>query len=310
MRTIAVGALTILAVAPRLLAQAPDRGDAKVRHHPEYVVQSAWLAAHLQAPNVVILHVGHGDDRYRAGHIPGARFVPLSAVATTINGVANEFPAPEQLAATFRGLGVGDSARIVIYGDDPGLLAARVWVALDLLGHSSQAALLDGGLSQWTAEHRAVETEATTPLARPFAVRWRPDGVVTAAWVRSHLADSSVVLVDSRAPDQYAGAESDARSGHLPGAKNVYWMNAIVSAENPVLRPMHELHEGLWKPAGADRASVRTVVVYCRTGMQASHDYFVARYVGYPDVRMYDGSMSEWSALTPAADYPIERSPR
>jgi len=123
-----------------------------------------------------VLHVGHSDEQYHAGHIPGALFLPLSAVATTVGGVANEFPAPEQLAATFRDLGVGNSARIVIYGDDPGLLAARVWAALDLLGHSAQAAILDGGLTRWTAERRTVETTVRARHPEPFASRWRSMG--------------------------------------------------------------------------------------------------------------------------------------
>jgi thiosulfate/3-mercaptopyruvate sulfurtransferase len=263
--------------------------------------------------------VGRTDAAYRAGHVPGARFLPLSAVATTVGDVANEFPPAEQLAATFRDLGVGGHARIVLYGDDAGLLAARAWVALDLLGQSRRTALLDGGLARWMAERRPIETEVRAVTPRPFAPRWQGDRVVTAAWVRAHLGDSAVVFVDARPAEQYAGAEPPCppdrpvcgqippeRRGHLPGAKSLYWMNALVSQDNPVLRPMHELHELLWKPTGADRRAARTVVTYCRTGMQASHDYFVARYVGYRDVRLYDGSFSEWSALTPA-DHPVAR---
>ena len=291
------------ALAPQLPAQAPDTGDAAVRHHREFLVSSAWLAAHLGESGVVVLHVGQTDAVYRARHVPGALFVPLSAVATTVHGVLNEFPAPEQLLVTFRDLGVGDARRIVIYGDDPGLMAARMWVALDILGQSARAAILDGGLERWTAEHRDVESAARTPAPRPVAWGWRPDRVVSAAWVHARLGDSTVALVDARAPEQYAGAPGEGAGGHLAGARNVYWMRALVSGEDPVLKPMHYLHEELWKPAGPDRPGVKTVVVYCRTGMQASHDYFVARYVGYPDVRLYDGSLSEWTQ----AGYPLQR---
>ena len=304
MRTLAAALFAATFLAPSLAAQSQDRGDARVVHHPEFLVSTAWLAEHLRDSAVVVLHVGHTDERYRAGHVPGALFLPLAAVATTIGGVPNEFPPAAQLVATFRDLGVGGRARIVIYGDDPGLLAARAWVALDLLGQSERAAILDGGLARWTAEHRAVDTVARAGASRPFDGRWRADGVVTAEWVRAHLGDSTVLLVDARPPDQYAGTAADPRSGHLPGAKSLFWMNALVSADDPVLRPMHVLHEDLWKPTGADRPAVRTVVTYCRTGMQASHDYFVARVIGYPDVRLYDGSMSEWSQLA----YPVERS--
>jgi thiosulfate/3-mercaptopyruvate sulfurtransferase len=297
MRTIAAVLVASLGVASAAPAQTAQPA------HPEYLVSTSWLAGHLGSSGVVVLQVGHTDEPYRAGHVPGARFLPLSAVATAVGGVANEFPPPEQLAATFRALGVGERTPIVIYGDDPGMLAARVWVALDLLGQGERAAILDGGFARWTAEHRPVETEVRAHEPRPFEGRWRAGGVVTADWVRAHLGDSAVLLVDARPAAQWAGTAGDARSGHLPGAKSVYWMNALVAEGDPVLKPVSVLVGELWGPAGALRPGVRTVVTYCRTGMQASHDYFLARYLGLPDVRLYDGSMSEWSQL----GYPVER---
>ena len=323
MRRLEVALLATLAFSAPALAQQPDTGDAQVRHQREMLASTGWLAAHLGAADVVVLHVGRTDSLYRIGHIPGARFVPLSAVATTVGGIPNEFPAPDQLAATFRDLGVGNDARIVLYGDDPGLLAARAWVALDLVGHGSRAALLDGGLSRWVAEGRPTETAVPTAAPRPFATRWQADRIVTAAWVRGHLGDGSVVFVDARPADQYAGAEPPCppaqpscaqipaeRRGHLPGAKSLFWMGALVSRDDPVLTPMHSLHEELWKATGADRPGVRTVVTYCRSGMQASHAYFVARYIGYADVRLYDGSFIEWAGLQPASSYPVEHASR
>jgi thiosulfate/3-mercaptopyruvate sulfurtransferase len=297
--SLTLGAALLLAQPAR--AQQPDTGDATVRHQRDIVVTAEWLGARLGSAGVVVVHVGQTDSLYRIAHVPGARFLPLSAVATTVAGVPNEFPAPEQLAATFRDLGVGDSARIVLYGDDPGLYAARAWVALDVLGHGGRASVLDGGLTRWMAERRPVTTVVPAAAPRPFTEHWQGDRIVTAAWVRSHLGDRSVLLVDARPADQWSG-------GHLPGARSLFWLGALVSRDDPVLRPMHYLHEELWKPTGADQASVRTIVTYCRTGMQASHAYFVARYIGYPDVRLYDGSFSEWTSLTPPASYPVERA--
>jgi thiosulfate/3-mercaptopyruvate sulfurtransferase len=324
MRRLEAALLLGLAAAPRALAQvsAPDTGDAAVRHHREYLVSTEWLALRLSAPDLVVLHVGRDESGYRTGHIPGARYLSLSAVATTVHGIPNEFPPPAELGQTFRALGVGDRGRVVIYGDDAGILAARAWVALDLLGHGAQAALLDGGLAQWTAEQRPLETTAHPAAPQPFTVHWQADRIVGAAWVRTHLGDSGVVFVDARPADQYAGLEPPCppglascveilpgRRGHLPGARSLFWMEDLVSRENPVLKPMHTLHEELWKATGADRPGVRTLVTYCRSGMQASHAYFVARYVGYRDVRLYDGSFIEWVAL-PVADYPVERAGR
>lgn len=310
--------LAALALAGRVAAQEPDLGDAKVTHNRDILATTDWLASYLTAANLHIIHVGRTDSAYRAGHIPGARFLPLSAVATTVRGITNEFPAPAQLIATFRDLGVGDDGNIVIYGDDAGLLAARAWVALDLLGHGNRAAVLDGGLIKWRAENRPVETTVRPAQPRPFTGEWRADRIVSATWVRAHLRDSTVAFIDARPADQFNGAEPpcpptqpscpqipQARRGHLPGAGNVFWMNALVSAQNPVLRSMHYLHEELWVPSGADRGPVTTVVTYCRSGVQASHAYFVARYIGYRDVRLYDGSFLEWAGL-PAAQHPVE----
>lgn len=304
MRRYEAALLVSLIAAPPALAQtltpAPPPQTA-ARPHPELLVGTDWLAAHLESPDVVVLHVGHSDSAYRESHIPGARFLPLSAVATTVGGIPNEFPPRGDLVATFRDLGIGDSARIVIYGDDPGLFAARAWVALDLLGQSARASILDGGLARWAAERRPTETALRLSSLQPFTARWQGDRVVTASWVRAHLGDTTVALVDARPVEQWAG-------GHIPGARSLWWMENVVSRENPVLKRADTLR-ALWtERTRANRPGVRTVVTYCHSGMQASFDYFVASYLGYPDVRLYDGSMAEWTSLTPAADYPVERT--
>jgi thiosulfate/3-mercaptopyruvate sulfurtransferase len=317
MRRIATSVVAVLALAAAARAQEPDRGDAKVTHNRGIVVSSEWLAARLDS-GVVVVHVGRSDSAFRAGHIPGARFLPLAAVAAPVGGVPNEFPPAGRLAATFRDLGIGDRSRVVLYGDDPGLLAARAWVALDLLGQGGRASVLDGGMARWRAGNRPVESAVRAVTPQPFAARWQRDRVVNAAWVRAHLRDSAVAFVDARPADQFSGAAEPAcppapaechqlppaRRGHLPRAGNVFWMDQLVPAENSVFRTMHYLHEVLWVPAGADRAPVKTVVVYCRTGMQASHAYLAARYIGYHDVRIYDGSMFDWAYL-PAAQHPL-----
>ena len=169
MRRSALALLALLALAAPVRAQEPDVGDAKVTHNRGIVVSAEWLAARLDS-GVVVVHVGRDDVAFRAGHVPGARFLALSAVAATVNGVPNEFPAVAQLAAGFRDLGLGDSARVVIYGDDPGILAARTWTALDILGHGGRASVLDGGLMKWRAENRPVETTAGLPRILDQAV--------------------------------------------------------------------------------------------------------------------------------------------
>lgn len=302
-----------------------DEPGEMVRHNRHFLMSTDSLAARLDRRGTIVIHVGRGDSAYLAGHVPGARFLPLSAVAVTAGGVPNEFPPMEQMRRAFEALQIGDSNRVVIYGDDLGLLAARAWIALDLLGQADRAALLDGGLVKWRAENRRVDTGpvATTAMFVPFTARPRPDRVVNAEWVRARLGDSTVLLVDARTAGQYTGAEEPpcpagqascpqipaARRGHIPMARNLFWQDALVAADNPVLKPMHLLHHALWQPAGADQPHVRTIVTYCRTGLMSSHAYFVARYVGYPDVRLYDGSFIEWSAK-PASTHPVVRLQR
>jgi thiosulfate/3-mercaptopyruvate sulfurtransferase len=303
-------------------AEHRDEPGEDMRHNRHFLMSGESLAARLDRPGTVVIHVGRTDSAYVAGHVPGARFLPLSAVSVTRDGIPNEFPPLEDMRRAFEQLQIGDSARVVLYGDDP-LLAARAWVALDLLGQADRAALLDGGLARWRADSRTVDTGPvfTTMIFVPFTARPQPERVVTAEWVRAHLRDTTVLFVDARPADQFGGAEPPcppaqpacpqfpaARRGHLPGARNLFWLHALVSRENPVLRPMHELHHALWQPLGADRPGVRTVVVYCRSGPQAGHAYFVARYIGYPDVRLYDGSLAEWVRL-PAESHPVERTP-
>jgi len=118
------------------------------------LVQTGWLAAHLNDSNVVVLHVAPNRTSYDAGHISGARFLPLSDVAVTRNGIPNQLPTVDAMKIAFERVGVGDKSRVVIYGDMSGLFAARAYFALDYLGHGNHAALLDGGLEKWKAEHR------------------------------------------------------------------------------------------------------------------------------------------------------------
>ena len=266
----------------------------------EMIVSTAWLAAHLNDPKVVILHVARERAHYDGGHIPGARFVGWSEITATRDGVPNELAPVAELQKLFERLGVGNSARIIIYGDSSGLSAARAYFTLDYLGHGGRAALLDGGLEKWQSERRAVSTDVVEPKAAGFTPRVRPsvvtnlDVVRDLSWTATNLGSSGVVLIDARPVDEYTGAKPGdgvPRGGHIPGAANVFWMQNVVSKERPVLRSPGELYR-LYEKAGTQHG--RTVVAYCRTGGQASHAYFTLKYLGY-DVVMYDGSFFEWS---------------
>jgi thiosulfate/3-mercaptopyruvate sulfurtransferase len=271
---------------------------------PALLVSTAQLATRLNDPRTVIVHVGTSRAGYDAGHVPGARFLALSSLVTERAGLPNELPAPEALEAAFEGVGVGDPSRVVLYGDLGGLAAARAFFALDYLG-KRDAALLDGGLEQWKAEGRPVETAAPSSRQGALTVALRPEIVADADYVLSRLEnDSSIVLIDARPSAEFSGeaaGEGVARPGHVPGAHSIPWRAALVSERDARLRSPQVLAASYTL---ADAAQGDTVIVYARTGVEASHAYFVARYLERP-AKLYDGSYLDWSRRGDA--YPVER---
>lgn len=264
------------------------------------IVSTGWLAAHLNDPRVVILHVARERAHYDEGHIPGARFLGWNEITAVRDGVPNELAPVADLQKVFERLGIGGDGRIVLYGDGSGLMAARAYFTLDYLGHGSRAALLDGGLEKWKAERRTTSTDTVEVKPARFTPRVHANVVTNLAvmrdlsWTATNLTSPNVTLIDARPVEEYTGAKPGdgvPRGGHIPGAANVFWMQNVLSKENPVLRSAAELRK-LYEEAGA--LNGRTIVTYCRTGGQASHAYFTLKYLGY-NVVMYDGSFFEWS---------------
>ncbi|HMV81867.1 MAG TPA: sulfurtransferase [Blastocatellia bacterium] len=267
----------------------------------EMIVSTDWLAKHLSDKNIFVLHVARERKAYDDGHIPSARFIALGDLLTTREGVANELPPVEQLQKLFEAAGIGDEGRIVIYGENNGLAAARAFFTLDYLGHGARAALLDGGLEKWKAEKRELQTQAASFAAAKFTPRPQPgvlvklDAVRDLSWVAANVPNAGVAIIDARPEEQYAGT-ANTRTGHIPGAANVFWMKHLNSAADPTLKPAGELQK-LFAEAGLKPD--QKIVTYCNTGMQASHSYFLLKYLGY-DVSMYDASFSEWSKVESA----------
>jgi len=211
----------------------------------DLLVSESQLQRRLNDPATVILHVGRDRASYDAGHIPGARFLALSSLDG--EGV---LPSVQALDDAFEAVGVSDGSHVVVYGDLGGLAAGRAFFALDYLGHPP--ALLNGGLNAWRAAGRAVETAAATASRGSFTPHPHPELVVDAAWVRGHMRDSTVALIDARPPEQYSGAEPGdgvQRPGRIPSAKNLFWQNTVASPANPVLRSP-EVLRALYRLAG------------------------------------------------------------
>ena len=145
------------------------------------LVSTAWLAQRLNDRDLVILYVGRDRSQFDAGHIPCSRFVLLDELVEQRPGSLNELPPIVKLQAVFESLGVGNSTRVVLYGDGGGLLAARAYFTLDYLGHGDVTSLLDGGLEKWNAETRPVSREEAPPARAQLTPRLQPGIVISSS---------------------------------------------------------------------------------------------------------------------------------
>jgi thiosulfate/3-mercaptopyruvate sulfurtransferase len=255
------------------------------------LVSPAWLSAHLGQPGIVVIHADRDRGAYDAGHIAGSRFLSLSSIVVERDGIANELPPVAVLDSVLESVGIGDDSHVIITGDP--LAAGRLFFTLDCLGHGGHAALLDGGTAGWVASGFPVTKEPAHPARASFTPRPQAGRLATAAWVRAHLNDPTVALLDARPAAEYAGTGmSFRRRGHIPGARNIYWKTTL-GGTPPTLLDRAAL-EAMFRAAGAAPGDL--VVTYCSSGIQASFLYFVARYLGY-DVKLYDGSFVEWSRI-------------
>jgi thiosulfate/3-mercaptopyruvate sulfurtransferase len=265
---------------------------------PEMLVSTAWLEQHLAEPGLVVLYVGRDRNRFDAGHIPGSVFVRLEDLVEQRKDSLNDLPPISELQSLFESSGVGDHSRVILTGDSQGMLAARAYFTLDYLGHADQASLLDGGAEKWLAEGRTMSKEEARPARAHFTPRVQPSLLVSTSQMRELSRDVShkgheYVLIDSRPIAEYEGvvaSEAVPKAGHIAGAHSLYWKQLIRSDADPRLLDFGALQQQFLRAgAGPDD----TVITYCRTGMQSSFTYFVAKYLGY-HTAMYDGSVYEW----------------
>lgn len=287
MRILASAVLLLTAVFAAAQSGSPAKNADGVRS--DMLVSTEWLSQHLKDPNIVILHLADDPLDYKRGHIPGAHFLSMKKITTDNGNVTTELPSVEQLQKAFAEAGVGDSTRVVIYATNWFPNSARVWYTLDYLGHGEKAALLDGGIEQWLTENRLVSGDTPKFATATFTphVRENVRALIDEAKADTDAdpATATEQIIDARPARRYT-------AGHLPGANNVYWQDTLVSEDNPVFQSPEKLR-AIYAAKGV--VPGKKIVTYCEVGMQASHGYFLARYLGY-DAAMYDGSFQEWSS--------------
>src|SRR5687767_4990267 len=193
------------------------------------LVTTDWLAGQLTNPGVVVVQVG-AEAGYRAGHIPGARFLLASSIVVERNGIPMEVPDLPALEATLEAAGISDAAHVILYTEQAVSTATRAFFTLEYIGHA-RVSLLDGGLEAWKAEARPISTDASATAPGSLTPRVQNERVVTAEWVLQRVQNPGVALVDARIAGEYSGQTAGTlpRPGHIPGAHNVFWRDALVS---------------------------------------------------------------------------------
>ena len=254
----------------------------------DMTVSTAWLAQNLDNPNIAIVEIGGGDAR-TLPHIPGARFVSIQQLVKS-GWPPDELPAAQKIAQAFGDAGIGDTGRIILYSNEP-LLATRAWFTLDSIGLGHRAAILDGGLKKWMAEKRTVTKMVVPVTSMTFTPYPDATRVIRLDQLKQTI-DSGAVLIDARSPHEFHGfrrGDQVTRRGHIPGASCLPWQANLT--KNDAFRNWDELKQVYANIVVKPDARI---IVYCRTGMEASMPYFILRSLGY-DVALYDGSYTEYS---------------
>lgn len=282
--------------------------SAKGYVQPEALVSTQWVADNLNNPAIRLVESNEDILLYDQGHIPGA--IQIDWVSDLNDQLRRDYLDSVRFAELMARGGISNETTVIFYGDKNNWWACYAFWVFQLFGHTN-ARIMDGGRKKWIEEGRPLSREKPSYPRAEYTARERDDKTFRAFrdQVMAHSAER-LPMIDVRSPKEFSGEllhmeaypqEGALRGGHIPGAKNVPWATAanedgtFKSADE--LRAIYEGQVGLSPEAD--------VVTYCRIGERSSHTWFVLRYLlGYPNVRNYDGSWTEWGNLVGA---PIER---
>ena len=276
--------------------------------HPEFLVETEWLAAHLGDPNLVVLDgtvhlipdpkitytVKSGREDFEKGHIAGAQFIDLQAdLSAKHPKLRFMLPSAAEFAAAMARFGVGDNSRVILYSTTTPQWASRIWWILRNYGFDN-AAVLNGGFQKWAREGRPVETGPAKP--RPpakFRVRADRHLMVGKEAVRDAIGDGAVCTINALSAEQHAGSGGNTygRPGRIAKSVNVP-AASLIDPQTGVFQPAAALRAKFDAVGAFDK---KQVITYCGGGIAASADALALVMLGHPDVRLYDASMSEWA---------------
>jgi len=252
------------------------------------VIEPADLDARLTAPELILVDLTSAT-RYAEGHIPGARFVDPKRTQLGQPPAPGLLPAQVQLEALFGELGHRPEAVYVVYDDEGGGWAGRFIWLLDVIGHRRYH-YLNGGLTAWLAEGRALSQAVPVPAGSPLPLTLHDEPTASRDYLQSRLGAADLAVWDARSPQEYRGEKVlAAKAGHVPGAVNFEWTAAMDPAR--ALRIRSDIADCL---TALGITPDKEIITHCQTHHRSGLTYLIAKALGYPRVKGYAGSWGEW----------------
>ena len=255
------------------------------------ILEPSQLRPLLADPDLLIIDLSKAET-YQQGHIPGAIHVDPARLLAGTAPVANKLPSSEQLSALFSELGLREGLQVVVYDDQMGPWAGRMIWTLDIIGHR-RSSFLNGHLKAWIDAGGELESTLNLPQSSDFEAQ--PDLSLVAGLdeICNHLDDPQQLIWDARSKAEYRGDKriNATKAGHIPGARHLEWTDLLISTDDWRLKKPAELQQ-LLSSKGID--ADKEVITHCQTHRRSGLTYLVAKSLGYPRIRCYDGSWFEW----------------